>query len=374
MTKRTKRNIAAAVLDIILGAAWGAVLIYAGLLKKEVSMQTAAELWESGGSIPYSVASLYYSEDSAKDIDGIYSLKASISKKMKEESINAENEEGGRNYIDCWYGESRITVSSEKTTETAEVFYVGGDYFRIHIPQIVSGGLIYPEDISTDRIVLDENASWLLFGSRDTEGMTVEAGGKEYVVAGVIAAPNKKGAMKRAYDEMKSACVYLPYQAADTNGEAASFTGYDILMPDKVLGYAKNIISSAAGINEKTFNMYLTESRSRFRLDAIKKKTKEMNSFVSRRNTAVIPYWEAAAREAELDMTICFLGGIILAVPTVISLGYWLVELYRLIVTVKNAAAAAAERASEARNTKAYLKKQQEKQQERQREKQTPNN
>jgi hypothetical protein len=66
------------------------------------------------------------------------------------------------------------------------VLGVGGDFFLFHPLRLLSGGYITGEDLMHDRVVLDEELAWKLFGGSDVAGLTVTISDKPYLVAGVV--------------------------------------------------------------------------------------------------------------------------------------------------------------------------------------------
>ncbi len=365
--KKIIRIIIAAA-DIILLGVFIGVLLYCQKQINTVSLQPAADIWDGGTpGTSYSVISLSIDRIFAKNLDSIYELKKAVTKKLTDLSIPETTPEGNKSYTDCWYGSEITVLTSPKGKVTVRLYYVGGDFFTVHLPRQLSGSTFSADDINIDGIVLDENASWQLYGSRcDTEGMTVFAGDTELVVTGVIAAPTEKGILKSAYDDLGMPCAYVPYQAsANVKGDSVKFTGYDALLPDNVKSFAENVVKGAAGINETTTTMYVSDSRSRYRLEAIRDSSKHMERFVSRSNTAELPYWEIAAQDVMLRLTVSYRLCIGLLVPLIISAGYWLVLFYLLLVRAKNRVVTIADRKIENRKMERYLRKQKEKQEKR---------
>lgn len=62
----------------------------------------------------------------------------------------------------------------------------GGNYFLFHPLTLLSGGYISDEDYMADRVVLDAQTAFNLFGSSDVAGMEVTINGRTFPIAGVV--------------------------------------------------------------------------------------------------------------------------------------------------------------------------------------------
>ena len=63
---------------------------------------------------------------------------------------------------------------------------VGGDFFSFHRMFLRSGNYIAESDLMHDRVVLDKELAWKLFGAIEVDGMELEINGKRFIVAGVV--------------------------------------------------------------------------------------------------------------------------------------------------------------------------------------------
>ena len=137
-------------------------------------------------------------------------------------------------------------------------------------------------------------------------------------------------------------------------------TGYDIILPDKISGFAHGIVMDALGIKENTASVTCSDSRLMFdpsiNWQIIRNNSKDISSYVSRRKRSVFPFYKLAANSVELKCAILYKFLVLLLVPIVISFCYWLVILYILIIRLKKAVVGKVSGKIEARKLENYYK------------------
>lgn len=112
-----------------------------------------------------------------------------------------EAPEGGSLYQDAWSGTATsVAVSGPAGKSNVKTYGVGGDFFLFHPYTLLSGSYIAESDFAQDRVVLDENLAWQLFGSSDVAGMEVTIGERNYPVAGVVRLEDDKATKKALTD------------------------------------------------------------------------------------------------------------------------------------------------------------------------------
>ena len=133
---------------------------------------------------------------------------------------------------------------------TVTAIGVGGDYFLFHPLQLLSGGYVSDEDYMADRVVLDAQTAFNLFGSSDVAGMEVTINGKTFPIAGVVkseddfatAAALDAGAEASSdptgVQSASKAMIYMSYAALNAMAELP-IDCYEIVLPDPVSGFAK---------------------------------------------------------------------------------------------------------------------------------------
>jgi hypothetical protein len=179
-----------------------------------------------------------------------------------------------------------------------------------------------------DRVVLDEELAWSLFGSYDVAGQTVTIGGRPYPVAGVVHRESDS-ATKKAYQDGPG--MFMSYGALN----AIQKTGidcYEVVMPNVVSGFASQLVSEKfAGIASAgdtsggasgstgtagsgaaaaaaatsvpttagTAQPVVVENSSRFSLGNLLKVQRNFGVRSMNENGILYPYWENAARLTE---------------------------------------------------------------------------
>jgi hypothetical protein len=231
--------------------------------------------------------SVFFPVGKEMDEAGVYAFRGTLESKLNEASIEAP--EDGSLYRDAYSVPGELSVSGPRGAATTPVLGVGGDYFLFHPLHLLSGGYINESDLMHDRVVLDEELAWKLFGGSDVAGLTVTIAEKPYLIAGVVRR-EEDFADQRAYTD--GAGLFMAYDALN----ALSETGigcYELVCASPVSGFAGDIA-------EEGFpNAVMVENSRRFKAGSI---FGVIGDFGERSmNTAgvVYPYWENAARLLE---------------------------------------------------------------------------
>lgn len=165
-----------------------------------------------------------------------------------------------------------------------------------------------------DKVILDEDAAWQLFGSSDVVGMQVTIGGVPHYVAGVI--HRESGRFNEAAGLGKT-LVYVSWETLSEYGTTDGINTYEVLMPNPVEDFAYKKVKEKFGIDET--NMWVVDNSSRFRMKALFQVIAEfglrsMNDYAIR-----YPYWENVARAWEDVLALVLVLQILfLSIPAVI--------------------------------------------------------
>ena len=143
----------------------------------------------------------------------------------------------------------------------AKTIGVGGDFFLFHPLPLRSGSYISNRDFTYDRVVLDEELSWALFGSYDVAGQTVWIQNEPYVVAGVVSREKDKASGKAYAD---GAGMFISYSAMRhiTGGEEntdPSISCYELVMAEPITGFGLRKLRFDASM---AYSTLLSASRS----------------------------------------------------------------------------------------------------------------
>lgn len=301
--------------------------LYQGLNERDVD-QTAAERWQSGEQ-EFAQISAFLSPEEKWTEDDRKTLLSQIRMSFQENSIENESETGGEEGLlkDCYSYETKLTLTNGKKTAEAAVTVTGGDFFYFH-PQIWLSGYAYSEeDIMQDRIVLDKELAWNLYGSSQVEGMSLKIDDKTFYVAGVVDRSNDN-AMKEAYGESNRA--WLSYDAlASGMEEKPAITAYEIVMPNPVSGWAKEILSNALTPENREIVVLENSGRAGF-LQVFQ----DIRGFAKKTmvtKAVKYPYWENASRIRDCEREICLVLAVLCIVyPCGLCL-FGIVRLYRLL-------------------------------------------
>lgn len=291
-------------LYIILAVINGAAIILAAVLLAvftsvtgRLSSQQAAERWSSKER--YSQLSVFYDKAAGMNIDGVYTMRVQIEKKLTENSISQENPMG-RLWFDAYSAQSTLTVQSPRTdysvTADAIVTATGGDYFLFHPLKLLSGAYYAPDELMQDRVVIDYNLAWQLFGSKNADGMTVLINGTRYYVAGVVE-PDQDKASEYVYGTKPH--IYMSYDALQRiySGADVPITTYEVCLPDPVTGLAAKIMGEVNTVDDTLCEV--VENSARYDILRLYKIAFDGGKRAVVDNSIVYPFWENAARITE---------------------------------------------------------------------------
>jgi hypothetical protein len=264
-----------------------ACLVSFSALGHSLPSQQAAARFKGGSEERFEQVSVFFPVGKETDEAGVYTFRGTLEKKLTEAFLEAP--ESGGLYRDAYSAPDELSVTGPRGAATAPVLGVGGDFFLFHPLRLLSGGYITGEDLMHDRVVLDEELAWKLFGGSDVAGLTVTISDKPYLVAGVVRR-EEDFADRRAYTA--GAGFFMAFDALS----AAAGTGigcYELVCASPVTGFVGDIAA-------ENFSQAVTvENSRRFKAESI---FGVIGDFGGRSmNTAggVVPHWENAARLLE---------------------------------------------------------------------------
>ncbi len=314
--KRNRVMLIAAILCLLLSCL--CLRLITGLNEQDTD-QDAAGRWEAGG-LEFTQMSVFFSPQENWQESDRTMLLSQLRMSFQENSIanqsgeeeKAQEEENGQEGLvkDCFSCETKLTLSNGTKSAQAAVTATGGDFFYFH-PQLWLSGYAYSEeDVMKDRVVLDKELAWNLFGSSQVEGMPLKINNQTFYVAGVVDI-RKDDAAKASYGESNRAWISydaLSAQSTDTalsgsgqaqgdssaQGAKPPITAYEIVMPNPVTGWAKETLTNILMPQEREIVMLENSERA----DLLKIYTDIGQFSRSTMVTAAVkfPYWENAAR------------------------------------------------------------------------------
>ncbi len=250
--------------------------------------ETAAT-WRGTNEMRFAQIACYLPTDEGQTEDAIYTFRETLNQALVEASIESTGE--GSLYTDAYSGLSSLSVSSDRASATLDAIGVGGDFFLFHPLKLISGSYLQPDDLMQDGVVLDREAAWKLFGGYDLTGMTVTIGGMPYLVMGVVERETDRYTTK---EFESTGSVFLAYSALQKL-DSTPITCYEVVMPNPVRQFAKNMISDKFTIG----NGEIVEISSRFAPAGMLSVYKNFGKRAMQTLPLVYPYWENAQRAAE---------------------------------------------------------------------------
>lgn len=277
-----------------------------GLLRVCTALPTmnAANSWAGESEMAFAQLACYLPADQTVEENDVYSFRQTLKTKLTEASMEAP--EKGSLFTDAYSGSATLTVSTERGNAPVKVTGVGGDYFRFHPLKLRSGSYLMETDLMKDRVLLDEELAWKLFGGMDLTGLSVTINGADYYVAGVVAR-EKDPYSSIAYAD--GAAMFMSYEALKNLDESVGIACYEIVMPNPITAFAQNMVSENFPLN----NGVVVENSSRYSLGNLLKVIGDFGKRSMGQNGIIYPYWENAVRLTEdyaalyLVLTVVFL-------------------------------------------------------------------
>lgn len=285
--------------------------------------QKAADRWRGGSADRFAQVSVFFPGAGMSSYEEVLSFRSTVDQKLV--AAGLEKPEVGSLWQDAYSGTSIVEVKGDRGASTATVVGVGGDFFLFHPYEMLSGSFISPNDLMGDRVVLDYELAWKLFGASDLEGMSVTIDNKPYYVAGVIRRESD-GFTKMAYTD-ENPMMFIDYRTMTELNETAGITCYEIAMADPINGYAKSVA-------EEYFKnrAAVVENSARYDFGHIFSYFSDYGRSHIESIGAIYPYWENAARVSEVYIARLLLIIILMSLFPLVCIVWLLVELIKTLV------------------------------------------
>lgn len=321
-------------------------------LGSRYSSDSAKQLWDSDDR-SYAQISLYLTPENGLDIMSVYSLRKSIDEKLVENSVtNDKKNQKGRLWIDAGSGECSTTVTGNMGSCDVTVSGTMGDYFIFHPEKLLSGSYYTDDDINIDRVILDKQCSWQIFGAVDTAGMSVTVGGKVFYVAAVVDSPDS-GRDLTAYGSRPR--IYMPFSSLKELNDQAVMTSYEVCMPNIVKDFAYTVMTDINPADENS--SVVIDQSGRFDIVKLFKGFGSIPESVMITANLKYPWYENRTRSAEIIAKILAGPAIYILIIPAVSLVYALFLLAKLAGRGIRAVKSKADRAYQKRISEAYYKK-----------------
>ena len=286
--------------------------------------QQAGERWQKDGKAVQ--LSVFLRPEADFSTENISSLHENIDTELTAKSIQAENK-SARRWYDAYstqIGQAEVT-GNRKSPSDALVTVVGGDFFQIHTPELVSGGYFSEQDVMHDRVVIDVQLAWNLFGSADVAGMELTIQNQKCLIACVVQ-PESDYASRKAYGKMPR--IYLSYDFYRENWkpEICRISCYEAVLPNPVRNFAKELLVKNMHLEEEG-NSIVLENTGRYSLSGRWNTLRHLRNLVVC-ETVTFPYWENSARIVSFDTAVLLLVQIIFSIWPVLYLLYLIAKAY----------------------------------------------
>ena len=290
-----KKRILLIIINALLLAAFFVCLAFSGSIRGTLRSQQAAAVWAGQSGERFAQISVFLPSGSSFDENSIHSLRESINRALTDASLEAP--EGGRLYADAWSAVGEAFVTGGRGSISAQAYGVGGDFFLFHPLILRDGSYISPIDLMRDRVVLDEELAWRIFGSSRLAGLEVMIRDTPYnrlhFIAGVVSREDDFASSK-AYTG--GAGMFMSYESLNLlSGGGAEIVCYEIVMPDPITGFALQTVTDAFPVSDAV----IVENSSRYSLTSLFDVISSFGERSMKADGMVYPYWENAARYTE---------------------------------------------------------------------------
>ncbi len=284
--------------------------------------------------MPYAQVSAFISPGRMFDSDGINDVRGSLQSTLVKDA-RGESQTGGRVWIDAYSCETDISLRKDSNNLSVKAVGIGGDFFQFHPMKLLSGSYISESDINHDRIVVDENFAWTMFGSNDIVGMQVWYGDNIYYIAGVVKV-DEDDISEYAYGDQNR--VYMMYDELKKKNDSIPITCYEVVYPNPISNYAFYAVRTAYGLSDEESDQLdkkkdnplsfddveIIENTKRYNDMELLLKVKHWNLRTMRTSSIGYPFWENIARVCDERLMILLLLRLVLLVFPVISI-IWLI-------------------------------------------------
>ena len=285
------------------------------ILAGNMEAQKAAERWQGESSTEFRQISCYLPVDEKQSLNDMYAFRYKLLDALHKAALDIDTDESL--FVDAWSAVDKLTVSSSRASGEASVIAVGGEFFQFHPIRLLSGSYISENDLMQDRVLLDEDLAWLLFGGTELTGMSLKINGVPFVVGGVIER-EQDFASQKAYTVGQG--LYMSYDAyVSLTGNEQAITCYELVMPEPVKGFALDTVKTNFTLGRGE----ALENTGRFAPLRLYQLLGQAGTRSMQAMGMMYPYWENAARCVEDICVMLLLAATVFAlVPLVTAVVY----------------------------------------------------
>ncbi len=252
--------------------------------------QREYERWRGDNELGFCQISCFMPRPSSLGLNGIFEFRYAVLEAVY--GAGVEEKSGVYPFIDAWSAEDKLTITGARGATDAPALAVGGAFFEFHPLRLLSGSYLSEDDLSPDRVVLDRELAWELFGGVELTGMRVQVNGVELVVGGVVDREDD-WASRKAYTGEKG--FFMSYDTWRALTEKDAVDCYEIVLPEPVKGFGAQLVADRFPLGEGESVVNST----RFETARLLHLARTLPLRAAHSGTVSYPYWENAARIAE---------------------------------------------------------------------------
>lgn len=290
-----------------------------GSIGRTLRTQQASETWAGESGDTFAQVSCFFPVGDYISVDQVRTFRSGIDEDLS--SAGLEQPETGSLWSDAYSGIGSITVDSDRGSADATLVGVGGNFFLFHPYELMSGSYISDDDLMQDRVVLDYDLAWELFGSSDLQGMSVTIDGVPYYVAGVIRRETDKFSVKAFGDD--EPLIFMSYATASDLGAVSGISCYELVMANPIDGFVSQLVDDQIAADDAA----VVENSSRYDFSNIFSIIENFGDRSIVTGGVSYPYWENAARVTEVyDARQYAIIGLLALFPVICLV--WLIVLF----------------------------------------------
>lgn len=277
-----------------------------------LASQSVAERWQGESEQPFIQSSCFFSPGAEPSIEEILIFREEVRASLKENGL-----EGDFLIRDAWCSTGILSVEGSRGECETDVIAIGGNFFDFHPLTLLSGNYVSQDDLMEDRVLLDDNLAWRLFGGTELTGMTITVNKIPLVIAGVVA---REGDFASGKANTSETLLFMPAETF-SKFKDCPISAYEIVMPEVVKGYSNGLLSSH--LPDAIFKT----NTERFSVPHLIQTIRNFDRLPMQTEPIAFPYWENAARCMEVWCVLLLLiivlsvaSAVLCLIPTMIFL------------------------------------------------------
>ena len=300
--------------------------------------QGEGQRWSRGSGAAQ--ISCFYGSWQGLSEEDIPELKYRLSEILENRAISHETlglEANARLFALGYSGLGQVEITGNGHTFTVNAVGTGGDFFLFHPLKLLSGSYYSEEELMRDRILIDEETAWSLFGSPDCVGKSVDINAVPHYIAGVYKreddnltreAGSSRSLAYISFDSLRkyyagsfvtaayseTSAVEEDYGQMSGTGESGSggpedggpmITCLETVLPNPVEGFAAGIMKETTGGSS---SISIVDNTARFENGALFDIFMGFTSRGMQMTGISYPFWENRARAWENILSLVFMG------------------------------------------------------------------